>query len=102
MLLKVAKEDLVVVREEATAAVKEKAMVVAKEKAMAVVREEVLVEAEDAKVEMLVAAVSEISLVNHVKVAAPEEEKEAAKEDADLNSDILKKDRLIRSFFCPK
>lgn len=92
-LLKVAKEDLVVEKEEAIvvvateevlAAEKEKAMVVVKERVMAVAKEKatvavILAEAEDVKVEAAL-AVSEISLVNHAKVEA-----ERAKEDADLN-----------------
>jgi len=90
MHLKVVKEDLVVVKEEAIAgAATEEVLVVAKEKAMAVVKEEVQAEAEDVKAETLVAD-SEISLENHVKAEMPveveeEKEAEAETEDAGLN-----------------
>jgi len=84
----------VVVNAEADlAAEREKVMVAAKEKAIAVVeKEEVLAEAEDVKVQVqAVVVVSEISLVNPVKVEMQAEaedvkEVEAAIEDADLNT----------------
>jgi hypothetical protein len=112
-LLKVVKEDLVVVKEEAiavavateevlAAAAKEKAMVVVKERVMAVAKEKatvavILAEAEDVKVEAVL-EVSEISLVNHAKAEA-----EQAKEDADLNYnlDIKLSSPIFRAvFFC--
>ena len=79
------------VKEEALAAVaKEKVTVAAKEKAMAAVKEEVLA-VEDVKVEAVLAEVSEIFPVNHVKVemlVEVEDAKaaEAETEDADLNT----------------
>jgi len=105
---KVAKEDLVVVKEEvamvaanakATAAAREKAMVVVNVKAMAVATEEVLAVAADVKAEAALVVDSEISLVNLVKAEA-----EQAKEDADLNHPehhIIRSSPINRAaFFC--
>lgn len=89
------------VKEEALAAVaKEKVTVAAREKAMAAVTEEVLA-AEDVKVEAVLAEVSEISLVNHVKVemlVEVEDAKaaEAETEDADLNTHTNKQTTMAR------